>query len=84
MIIIAGGGHIKSKKHQQLESSHCPICNNSSRWMVEKNQHFATLFFLPVLPYKTEYVTYCIICRNGQFLSKEHYEEAIRKASELP
>lgn len=46
--------------------------------MVQKSQYFITLFFLPVLPYKTEFTEYCPICNKGQYLSKDVFEAKLK------
>ena len=78
MIIIAGT-HPKTEKYQSLQVKHCDRCHNDTQWILQKNQHFVSLFFLPVLPYKTEYLYYCPICGNTQHLDKETFEYKVRR-----
>ncbi len=81
MIIIAGAGP-RSEKHLMKAEKHCFRCNNTGRWVLQKRRHFITLFFLPVVPYKTEYLMYCPICGNSVELSKEEYEQETRSDAE--
>ena len=78
MIIIAGAGHTKSEKHLLKTDKHCFHCNNVSKWILQKTKHFITLFFLPVVPYKTEYLLYCQICGNTIKFDKDEYERMIK------
>ncbi|NOX47535.1 MAG: hypothetical protein GXO89_11230 [Chlorobi bacterium] len=74
MFFILGAGH-KSNEEYQLETiSHCGHCNNDSKWMIGKVTHKASLFFVPLVPYKTEFITYCPICKNGHMISKGDFE----------
>jgi hypothetical protein len=40
----------------------CPNCGNTAEWSVMRVRSWVTLFFIPVLPYKTEVVAICPIC----------------------
>lgn len=76
MIIIAGANQ-KNERFITLKTKPCGRCNNQSFWILEKAKHFVTLFFLPVVPYKTEYHFYCSICGNSQLLNKEEFEKEV-------
>jgi hypothetical protein len=78
MIIIAGAGHPKTEKHITTNMFHCDRCNNTSYWILEKTKYHITLFFLPVAPYKTDYLFYCSICGNGSKLDKESFENKVK------
>lgn len=77
MIIIAGAGHPKSEKFVSMNTRHCSHCNNDSLWILEKIRYHITLFFLPVAPYKTDYLFYCSICGNTIKLSKSEFETKV-------
>jgi endogenous inhibitor of DNA gyrase (YacG/DUF329 family) len=81
MIIVAGAAP-RVEKHPLKTEKHCFHCNNTSRWVLQKTRHFITLFFLPVAPYKTDYLMYCPICGNTVKLSKEDYEQKVRFEAE--
>ncbi len=81
MIIVAGAGHRKNEKSQLKDDKYCFNCNNTSKWILQKSKHFLTLFFLPVAPYKTEYMLFCPICGNSIKLEKTGYEKM--KTSDL-
>lgn len=78
MIIIAGAGHPKSEKYITKNVKHCMHCNNDAYWILEKIKYHITLFFLPVAPYKTEYLFYCSICGNTTNLEKDDFEQRVR------
>ena len=77
MIIIAGAGHPKSEKHITLKTEYCSHCNNNSYWILEKTRYHITLFFIPTVPYKTDYLFYCSICGNAIKLDKSEFERKL-------
>jgi hypothetical protein len=81
MIIIAGAGP-RTEKYLLKSPKHCFRCNNSTRWVLQKTKHFVTLFFLPVVPYKTDYLMYCPICGHTEVLTKEEFEQKNRFEAE--
>lgn len=82
MIIIAGAGPGKTEKYLLKSDKQCLRCNNSTRWVLQKTKHFVTLFFLPVIPYKTDYLMYCPICGNTELLTADGYDKKIRYEAE--
>src|SRR5699024_11803132 len=60
MFFIFGFGHQKRKNYGTTGQINCPNCNNEVAWKLEKVSHWFTLFFLPVFPYKTNYVAYVL------------------------
>jgi len=82
MIFIAGS-HPKSERYLTIETAHCFHCNNTSRWIVRKNQQFLSLFFLPVVPLKTEYLYSCSICGNTKVIDRDTFELKKQNAEPL-
>jgi len=78
MIFIAGT-QPKTEQYQSLQVRHCTRCHNDSQWILQKNQQFVSLFFMPVVPFKTEYVYYCPICGNAEALDRKTFELKIKK-----
>ncbi len=78
MFIIAGAGHPKTEKHITVKPVHCYHCNNDVFWILEKTKYHITLFFIPVVPYKTEYLYSCSICGSSSKLSKEEFERRVQ------
>lgn len=69
--------------HEKLDATLCPNCNNEERWELHKCKEWFTLFFLPVLPYKTEFSERCPICSYGYLLSEQEYASAMGGAVRL-
>jgi ribosomal protein S27AE len=82
MIIIAGAGPSKTKKYITTHKLRCQRCHNDNFWILERTRYFVTLFFLPVMPYKTVHRFYCPICGNSVLLSKEDFEQKVSREAE--
>ncbi len=81
MIFIAGA-QPKTERYRSPETKYCFRCRNESRWILQRTRYFITLFFLPVAPVKTEYSYYCPICQNGETITKEQFDDLLRKGAE--
>jgi len=81
MIIIAGAGHPKSEKHITLNTEYCPRCNNNAFWILDKTKYYISLFFIPTVPFKTEYTFYCSICGNSKKITKEEFDRLLQAGS---
>ncbi len=77
-MIVVAGAKPKVEKFRASTTTHCYHCNNDSHWIVQKTGYFITLFFLPVLRFKTEYASFCPICGNAVVLTKEEFEQKIK------
>ncbi|MBI9035186.1 MAG: zinc-ribbon domain-containing protein [Bacteroidales bacterium] len=53
---------------------HCPHCHNDSRWIVEKNARWISVFVIPICPLNSTYYYYCPICHDGRRIEEEDYE----------
>ncbi len=53
----------------------CPNCRNEDFWELDKIVTWITLFFVPVIPYRTEHRLGCPICRVSQPVESPELEE---------
>jgi hypothetical protein len=81
MFVIFGFGHRTNKENELRELTQCHHCYNATRWNISKQTNWFTLFFIPVIPVKTEYWKICPVCRQGKRLSYDTYMHLINKAS---
>lgn len=72
-MIIYGWGHVTKKHHGQVKDSYCPICRNEDDLQLCVVRTWFTLFFIPVIPYKTLHTIHCRHCNNHFKLTKEKY-----------
>lgn len=82
MIVLFGFGHKTVKEHQLKDVTHCFHCNNLTNWTLSRQTNWFTLFFIPVIPYKTEHWVYCPICNKGHKITPDEFEKK-RKIDKL-
>lgn len=70
MFIIWGFRDIQ-KELGQVGYYHCNRCNNDGYWRLMKVTNWFTLFFIPVIPYRTKYYVYCPVCHDTSQVPKE-------------
>ncbi len=70
MFFIFGFGRQKRKDYGQVQAQVCPNCHNNSFGHLSKITKWFTLFFIPLIPYKTIYLKYCPICNYGERMTK--------------
>lgn len=72
-MIIWGFGKVTRSYKGAVFSRRCNYCNQDQLWQLCVMRTWFTLFFIPIIPYKT---TYCIICPNCKSfiqIPKEEY-----------
>ncbi len=74
MIFIFGFNHQKYFNEGPLEKEVCKKCRGEDFWILEKISHWFTVFFIPLIPYKTNYYKRCPICNFQLPLQKEEFE----------
>ncbi len=75
MLFIFGWGHQTVKNHGPVGVYHCEHCNNEKYWTLYSRRTWFTLFFIPVIPYKTENMLLCPICNHGVKLEALKFNE---------
>lgn len=53
----------------------CDHCHNEEYWVLMRRTTWFTLFFIPVIPYKTEWLLLCPVCKYGVELKSEQVEK---------
>jgi len=73
-MIIWGWGHRKTDTYgEATEVIVCARCNNEVRRVVLKDTTYFTLFFIPLIPYKSEHFVVCPVCGDAYALTKEAF-----------
>jgi len=78
MLVIFGFGHMTKKENELPGQVVCPNCRNAVRMQLTKQTTWVSLFFIPVIPYKTEYRKICPVCRQGIQLHYDEYMNSIK------
>ncbi len=47
----------------------CPRCHNTSEWPIHQEKTYFSLFFIPLIPYKTRHLLACPVCRETREIS---------------
>lgn len=76
-MIIYGWGKTTDKIVGEYAPSQCqnPNCGVWIGRQLIKRRTWFTLFWIPIIPYKTEYFLLCANCKLGTQLSKEQFKE---------
>ena len=75
MFFIIGSTQTTQNNKKSKTPQYCDHCHNTEYWVLEKQKNWVSLFFIPVIPYKTKYLAYCPICRNGYEISGEMFDK---------
>ena len=75
MFIIFGVGDSIKDQFTVANSEHCYHCNNTTHWTATKVQQHISLFFMPVIPFKTKYFVACPICKTGRKIDENTFNK---------
>ncbi len=82
-MIIVGWGHQRVKVVGPVEKIRCPRCEKEEFWEFVKISHYATFFFIPVVPYKREYIMRCPVCGCSQSVPDSQVDHRTEQAQRL-
>ncbi|TYQ15371.1 UNVERIFIED_CONTAM: zinc ribbon family protein [Acetivibrio alkalicellulosi] len=75
MFIIFGWGRQTVKEHGPVYRYQCEHCRNDEYWQLYTRKTWFTLFFIPVIPYRTEHLMLCPVCSRGVVLDEAKFDE---------
>ena len=75
MFFIFGWGHLTRKQYDSGIERECPQCHNPARMILLHVKKWFTFFFIPVIPYGTEYFLACPTCGHALMLTKTQFHE---------
>jgi len=81
MFFLFGWGKQTRKELSEKEFDICSYCN-IDRLKVFRITTWATLFFIPVIPYETKYYLSCPNCERGYEIEEEEADKLIGKEEE--
>ncbi len=73
-MIIFGWGRQTLTQLGIVYKNLCNHCHNEDYWILTRIRTWFTLFFIPVIPYSTEYFLSCPICKYGVTLNDEQVD----------
>lgn len=74
-MIFIFGYHPISKTLGPVEEVECPNCHNRRHWLLARVTYWINLFFIPVIPTKNEYFSYCPVCNFRQQYTAEEFRQ---------
>ncbi|MBE6011290.1 zinc-ribbon domain-containing protein [Anaeropeptidivorans aminofermentans] len=78
MFFIFGFGHRTVKIFTTLPPTGCQNCHNNVEMGIVRVTSWFTLFFIPIIPYKKEYLVVCPICKGGTRISKSEFDAILQ------
>lgn len=79
-MIFIFGYHPVNRVEGPVEEIECPNCHNKRHWILAKMTYFVSLFFIPVIPTKTEHYKQCPICKFRRDVTKEDFSHSSKLA----
>lgn len=74
-MIIFGWGRTTKEFMGKVFEKMCPHCNKTDFWQLCIIRTWFTLFFIPVIPYKSMYCVTCPSCGSYIELTQEQFEK---------
>jgi len=77
MFFIFGIGDKKTKLLGQTPLMDCPRCSNTTEWTIHRQKTYFSLFFIPLIPYRTEFILSCPVCREAREIDESEKDELL-------
>ena len=68
------GSDRKTRVIGPVEKRTCSHCNNTDFWELHELRDYVSIFFIPVIPYRTNYLLVCPICRLAREVDSAEVE----------
>ena len=81
MFFIIGLGSQTRKEYGKTPAQLCGRCHNNTKRAIAKVTSWFSLFFIPIFPYKSQYLLVCPICGNARELEEEEFADLVRNSS---
>jgi len=78
MFIIFGWGRRTMQTLGWLSPRTCSNCHNEGPWALVRIRRWFSLFFIPVIPYETDYVAMCPVCSRGINVDKREASNLVQ------
>jgi hypothetical protein len=77
-MIIFGWNFITRKKFGTYAIQECNLCKRVTEWILCKRTKWITLFFIPIIPYDSEFCLECNHCKGYIRLSENEFVKCKR------
>ena len=76
-MIIFGWDYRKVQNYGPVKRERCNSCSNETTYQLQKLSTWFTLFLIPVIPYRTNYLLVCPICKNYEEIDSSEFLDFI-------
>lgn len=76
-MIIFGWDYRKVQNYGPVKRERCNGCSNETTFQLQKLSTWFTLFLIPVVPYRTNYLLVCPICKNYEEIDSSEFLDFI-------
>ncbi len=76
VVFIFGWGKTTEKDFGEVLPLNCSNCKNTVMYRLLRIRKWFTLFFIPIIPYRTKHYLMCPICSRGLELKGEKIDNA--------
>lgn len=80
MIFLFGFGERTHVDKGPLPQEHCPACGENHFRVLSKVKFWFSLFFIPIIPYRTQWVSRCTYCSSEAILPPDKVNTATEVA----
>lgn len=70
---ILGWDYRKVKNYGPVKREQCKNCSNQSTLQLQKLSTWFTIFFVPIMPYRINYLLVCPICKNYEEIDSSEF-----------
>jgi zinc ribbon protein len=77
MFLIFSFADRKTKHLGDAGAMDCPRCNNTASWPIHRQKTYISIFFIPLIPYRTEFLLSCPVCRETRPISEAEKDQLL-------
>lgn len=78
-----GCDHKKIQNYGWIKREHCDCCNSDTTLNLQKVSMWITVFGIPIITYKTNYILTCPICNTSRTISSNELYELIASTDDM-
>lgn len=74
---IFGCNYRKVQNYGPVKRAQCKNCKNETTFQLQKTSTWFAIFLLPIIPYRTNYLLVCPICKNYEEIDSSEFYDII-------
>lgn len=76
-MIIFGWDYRRVQNYGPVKRDQCKDCKNETTFQLQKLSTWFTIFLLPIIPYRTNYLLVCPICKSYEEIDSSEFYDII-------